>query len=154
MKQVRKEFSCAEDAVSELQIPISRIQRFLNRYDIRGWPLENSTNKAVREGRKAELFVMALPEFIVLRDCWNRSAKEPYDMILKGYGAVDVKSTFLKRCLLRGYAKETDFWSFNIGLLARATKFCFLVGYNPGRDSVLALFIFLWLFLEAFRQSR
>lgn len=137
--QARLSFSSIHEAVSEFQISSSKLQRVLSFCDIRCWPLEHSYNKAQKQGREAELFIKSLPDFRILRDCVKKNPNHPFDLVIQGYGAIDVKSTGLIHKTFRN--KSSDFWSFSIGHLARQTKFVFLVAYNTERDIPLALFI-------------
>lgn len=141
MRQTRKSIKTSEEVIFLFQIPIDRIQRYLARHFIRSWTLETSNNKAVKQGRLAELFVKEQVEFSVIRDSWNRSSKEPFDLILKKYGAIDVKSSIIQHKRLKGYRYLPLFWSFSVGELSRSTKYVFLVGYDSGKPDVLALFI-------------
>jgi hypothetical protein len=96
--------------------------------------LTKNSSRTVRGGRKAEEFVKSQPEFRVKRDCLETNgAVYGFDLVIGGYGAIDVKSTELRRETPRGYSQQQEFYRFSCQDVDNRTKYLFLVGYDGGR---------------------
>lgn len=91
----------------------------------REWDFSNSSSKNVAIGRKGELFIKNCGDFEVVKDPIKKNSKSPYDLILKSYGAIDVKVTKLRSTPSGGYR-----WKFNIENLSKPVRNVFLLGYD------------------------
>lgn len=104
----------------------SQVQTLMRTFALRKeWDFSNSTAENVAVGRKAELFIKEQPEFRVVADMIKKDSKALYDLVIAGYGAVDVKAT-KKRLTKSG----THRYKFNIANASAPTKYLFLLGYS------------------------
>ena len=99
------------------------------------WKLENNHNELLAASRRCELFVQNLG-YKVVRDCYKcRPAGFPYDLILEGFGSIDVKST-----ILRHNSAGKPYASFSVENFSKGVKYAFLVVMDEYRDEFLYVF--------------
>lgn len=94
------------------------------------WHHENNHDPILAAGRKAELFVKSLGIPIV-RDSTsakNGSTSSPFDLILQGYGSVDVKHT-----IIRYSSAGKPYASFSVANFTKGVKYAFLVLFDESR---------------------
>ena len=102
------------------------------------WKLEDNHNDLLAASRRAELFVKNLG-YKVVRDCYTCKTashqKAPYDLILQGFGSVDVKSTPVKR------DKHGNLYAaFNTQNFTKGVKYAFCVAMDEKREDFVAVF--------------
>lgn len=125
-KYILKNYGQIQDIVKTFGLTAHQVQNLMRTYSLRKeWDFVNSTSENVKFGRKAELWVKSRPEFQILSDKIKTDSKSPYDLVVKGYGAVDVKATKLRGTPSGGYR-----WKFNVENVCKPTKYVFLVGYD------------------------
>lgn len=122
-----------------LGITTRRLQRYAKQLNIKfAWELAESENLQQRIGRKAEEFVKSLPEFTILKDSAKYHTTSPHDLIIKGVGGVDIKSTKLRKT-----PEGTCRWKFNVSSslhkTSRQVKAYYLVGYDESYSKPLIL---------------
>lgn len=102
------------------------------------WSLENNHNDLLASSRRAELFVKNLG-YRVVRDCYTcKSAshqKAAYDLILEGFGSVDVKSTPIKKDKY-----GNTYAAFNTQNFTKGVKYAFCVALDSNREDFIAVF--------------
>ena len=143
-----KEFKQLQEICEAFQVSSSQVQTMMRNYTLtKEWDLANSSSENVAIGRTAELFVKEQSEFKVVADMIKKDSKAPYDMVIAGYGAVDVKATKLRTTPSGGHR-----YKFNVANITKPTKFAFCVGYNEDYSKPEVLLIVPYKFLKG-KQS-
>lgn len=133
-KKIIVNYETIDNLISDWGLSHGQIQSLLKKSGIRKeWNLLKSTSPNVVNGRRAEVYVKENCGFTILKDPNKLNSKSPWDLSIKGIGAVDVKATFL-----RDTTTGDQRWKFNVASATekRSVKYVICVGYDKDYKEV------------------
>lgn len=138
--KILSNYETIDSLISDWGLTQGQVQGLLKKSGVRKeWNLLKSTSPNVVNGRRAEIYVKENCGFMILKDPNKLNSKSPWDLSIKGMGAVDVKATFL-----RNTNTGDKRWKFNVSSATekRSVKFVICVGYDEDyRDVEVVLVI-------------